>query len=320
MQFTPKHFNPAKSGKSSGERITCRFKDAKGEVSSLYVYEPRIVLALNVALAAGRPLLLAGEPGCGKTTLARNVAKVLGWWYHQQTVSSRTQASDLLWEFDTLRRLNDAYVRHRDVLDDGYYVEPGCLWWALAPESAAMRGMAAMEHEKYRLKNPGESGSTNAAVVLIDEIDKAEPDVPNDLLEILDTRSFKVRDEPIAATRERSLVILTTNGERDLPGAFQRRCVTYRFPEPDAAWFVEVANRWHPDQPAADKQAVAQRLVDSRAKARQAGHRLPGTAEYLDALKAFWDLGLSVDSPDWQELERCVFEKQATLDQPRPAA
>jgi MoxR-like ATPase len=316
MQFTPKYFNPALPPDTVGERVARRFVDPDGTVS-LYLYDARIVLALNVALATGRPLLLAGEPGCGKTSLARNAAKVLGWWYYQQTVSSRTEASDLLWEFDALRRLNDAYVQNRNVLPDGYYVEPGRLWWALAPASAAMRGMTVLEHGEYRLEDPGEPGPMNAAVVLIDEIDKAEPDVPNDLLEVLDTRSFKVRDRPIVPTRTHSLIIMTTNGERDLPGAFQRRCVTYRFPEPTADWFVAVGRRWHPNRPAADLQAIAERLMASRGRAQAAGHRLPGTAEYLDALKAFWELGLTVESAEWKAVESCVFEKQATLDQSR---
>ncbi|WP_374681426.1 AAA family ATPase [Accumulibacter sp.] len=313
MQFTRKHFDPASKGEPlAGDRVSCRFADARGRLS-LYVYDPRLTLAINVALAAKRPLLLAGEPGCGKTSLARNVAKVLGWWYYQQTVSSRTQASDLLWEYDALRRLNDAYVRNRNVLPDHCYVEPGPLWWALAPDTAALRGWARMPL-KHRLGDPGEAGEHNHALILLDEIDKAEPDVPNDLLEILDTRSFSVKNVPIRATREKTLVVLTTNGERELPGAFLRRCVTYRFPEADAAWFEEVAMRWLPEGNPQHHHDVAERLIAARDRARAAGQRMPGTAEYLDALHAFADLGLTVDSAEWREVERCVFDKAMALD------
>lgn len=316
MQFLRKHFDPAPVGEAlPGDRVSCRFEDADGRVS-LYVYDPRLILALNVALAARRPLLLAGEPGCGKTSLARNVAKVLGWWYYQQTISSRTQAADLLWEYDALRRLNDAYVRDRDVLPDHCYVVPGALWWALAPDSAAVRGWAGIP-EDHRLNDPGEAGAHNHALILLDEIDKADPDVPNDLLEILDTRSFAVKDAPIKATRERTLVILTTNGERELPGAFLRRCVTYRFPDPDAAWFGQVAARWLPDGDPKHHGDVAERLMAARKRAHAAGHRMPGTAEYLDALRAFADLGLTVDSDEWREVERCVFDKAIALDAPQ---
>ena len=313
MQFKRKHFDPALVGEALPDgTVSCRFEDADGRLS-LYVYDPRLILALNVALAARRPLLLAGEPGCGKTSLARNVAKVLDWWYYQQTVSSRTQASGLLWEYDALRRLNDAYVRDRDVLPDHCYVQPGALWWALAPDTAAVRGWAALPAE-HRLFDPGEKGAHNHALILLDEIDKAEPDVPNDLLEILDTRSFSVKDVPIKASRERTLVILTTNGERELPGAFLRRCVTYRFPEPDEAWFKQVARRWMPEGDPQHHHAVAERLIAARKRARDAGNRMPGTAEYLDALRAFAELGLMVDSEAWQEVERCVFDKALTPD------
>lgn len=313
MQFQRKHFDPAPVGEVLADgHVSCRFEDADGRVS-LYVYDPRLILALNVALAARRPLLLAGEPGCGKTSLARNVAKVLGWWYYQQTVSSRTQAADLLWEYDALRRLNDAYVRDRDVLPDHCYVQPGALWWAMAPDTAAVRGWAALP-EAYHLTDPGEPGAHNHALILLDEIDKAEPDVPNDLLEILDTRSFNVKDVAIKASRPRTLVILTTNGERELPGAFLRRCVTYRFPEPDLAWFEQVAQRWLPQGDPQHHHDVAVRLIAARKRAHDAGHRMPGTAEYLDALRAFAELGLTVGSEAWQEVERCVFDKMLALD------
>lgn len=313
MQFERRHFDPARRGDAlPGNRVACRFEGGPNG-TSLYVYDEPLILAINVALATRRPLLLAGEPGCGKSSLARNIAKVLDWWYYQQTVSSRTQASELLWEFDALRRLNDAYVRDRDILPEPCYVEPGALWWALAPQTARVRGWAGID-AAHHLVDPGEPGQEDRAVILIDEIDKAEPDVPNDLLEILDTRSFRIKDQPIRATRDRTLVVLTTNGERELPGAFLRRCVTYRFPEADATWFVEVARRWFPAGDPARQHAVAERLMDARARAERAGLRLPGTAEYLDALSALEELGLAVDGEAWRVVERCVFEKAVSRE------
>lgn len=315
MDFKRTFFDPGPRGQSLPDKlVACRFDIAPGD-TSLYVYDESLVLALNVALATRRPLLLAGEPGCGKTTLARNVAKVLGWWYYQQTVSSRTQATDLLWEFDALRRLNDAYMRHRNILPDHCYIEPGQLWWALAPDSAAVRGWPQIG-EEYRLKDPGEAGDHNDAVVLIDEIDKAEPDVPNDLLEILDTRSFRVKDVPVHASRQYTQMILTTNGERELPGAFLRRCVTYRFPDPGTGWFCEVARRWFPDGDPARQKDVADRLMEARRRADKAGQRMPGMAEYLDALHALSELDLQTSDEAWRIVERCVFDKPLGRDTP----
>ena len=313
MNFTRTYFDPAAAGEAAANgTIVCRFDDP-GRPTSLYVYDERLVFAINVALAAKRPLLLAGEPGCGKTTLARNVARVLGWWYYEQVIGSRTQASDLLWEHDALRLLNDATDPNRQLLTEGHYVEPGRLWWALDPVSAARRGMPEID-PGYALPDPGEPGVTASAVVLLDEIDKAEPDVPNDLLEILDTRSFHVRDTPITATRDRVLVMLTTNGERELPGAFQRRCIAYRFADPKAEWYVEVANRWHGPAHERLHQNVAGRLMESRTRAHGIGQRLPGTAEYLDAVAACARLGVDPLGNDWDELARAVLDKHLVLD------
>lgn len=304
MQFQRKHFDPAPVGEVLADgHVSCRFEDADGRVS-LYVYDPRLILALNVALAARRPLLLAGEPGCGKTSLARNVAKVLGWWYYQQTVSSRTQAADLLWEYDALRRLNDAYVRDRDVLPDHCYVQPGALWWAMAPDTAAVRGWAALP-DAYHLADPGEPGAHNHALILLDEIDKAEPDVPNNLLVPLGSFELQVpgRDDVVTVAPERRpLVCITSNEEREMPPAFLRRCVAVRLGVLGPSELAEIASRHVP--------GASQELIETalRRLGLHVTNTSVSTAEFIDVVRAAVGLHVPADgsSPIWAGLEELL--------------
>jgi MoxR-like ATPase len=168
------------------------------------------------------PLLVSGEPGSGKSSIARNAALVLSRVYYERVITSRTQATDLLWTFDALRRLSDATAgaQHRELLATESYVEPGPVWWAFDPVTAAKRPGGRIFIDPASVPAGTHCGD---AVLLIDEIDKADPDVPNDLLEPFGAKSFTVREtgEQIAATRD-VLLILTTNGERELPPAFLR--------------------------------------------------------------------------------------------------
>ncbi|GLF95421.1 AAA family ATPase [Streptomyces yaizuensis] len=244
----------------------------------VYIMPSDVALAVEVALATGRPLLLRGEPGSGKSSLAAYVARERGWRYYEHVVTSRSKADDLLWTYDHVRRLSDAQVREPGTdLDDQRYVTPGPLWWAFDPVSA--RG-----GQGGRPLRPDAFAEVNAerpephAVVLVDEIDKADPDLPNSLLVPLGSHRFTVtetgetvrkrvsaedpearnpedrnpeneepEDEEPEADEEpeggplRHLVIITTNEERELPQAFLRRCVIASLPEPDAARLVEIA-------------------------------------------------------------------------------
>lgn len=316
LQFKPAFFDPL----SRPDAV----QDEHGQIAvpgpggATYVYSPSIVLAVNVALATHRPLLLAGSPGTGKTTLAANVAHVLGWRFYPRTVTSRTRARDLMWSFDALRRLADAQasaqtgptsLRPREA-----YIEPQTLWWAFDAASAASRGAAPGTTGVRPAEDPAGGPADRRAVVLLDEIDKAEPDLPNDLLEALDTERFTIEelDPPlrVAARRENVLTFITTNGERQLPAAFFRRCIVLKLESPSEDWLVNIANHRFGAATEPLHRAIAKRLQVLRDAAVRQNLREPSTAEYLDALAACQRLRIDHTSPEWQLLEQAVLWKR----------
>jgi MoxR-like ATPase len=270
-----------------------------------YVYFGDLELAVNVALAAHRPLLLSGSPGTGKSTLAADVAWKLGRRFYTQTITSRTTAEDLQWSYDSVRRLSIA-AAGKELPPARDFVTPGALWRAFHPASATVHGA------------PSDTENGRDAVVLIDEIDKAEPDVPNDLLVVLDRREFTVREtgETITADNEvQSLFVITTNGERDLPPAFLRRCVCHEIQFPKLAADREqllklIAVRHVPRTSAAlidQVYGLYAKLCDVAASQTL---REPSTAELVDALRACDSLQIrDAADPKWEEVATAALWK-----------
>jgi MoxR-like ATPase len=311
MLYEPKYFDVQKAGgkplDDDLESIAFKWKAATGR--DVYVFGPRVRLAVNVARAARRPLLVSGEPGSGKTRLAVAVAEVLKWQYYEHTITSRTQASDLLWTFDALRRLNDATTPRRALQPEQLYIEPGPLWWGFDPGTAAQRGVKQLKNPADQVADPAWRKTGSGAVILIDEIDKADPDVPSDLLEPVDVRRFTVKEtnDLIEATRD-VLLVLTTNGDRALPPAFVRRCVVLALSEPDQAWFERIAKQHFPDGNADLHQRVAAEVQHLRGEAKP-GTRKPSTAEFLDALRVCDELRIDPTTPDWADIVDTVLLK-----------
>ncbi|MFB6889772.1 AAA family ATPase [Kitasatospora sp. NPDC056327] len=310
---------------------------------SVYVPSNDVELAVDVALATGRPLLLRGEPGSGKSSLAPWVAKRHNWRYYEHVVTSHTRAKDLLWTFDSVRRLADAQVlrtvrgRPSARYDAGSYVVPGPLWWAFAPRSAAATAGAAARRGRTNRLRPARDRNQDrlqhCAVVLIDEIDKADPDVPNGLLVPLASNEFFVTETGTHVTVEpttdgspdapRHLIVITTNDERMLPQAFLRRCVIAELKHPDSvSELVDIA-KCHLEArlPAVQQEdldlatEVAKELQSLRSHLRPKGIRLPSTAEYLDALWACRSLGIvpTADDPRWKTLKGLTLVKRQQL-------
>ena len=299
---------------------------------SVYCYDGELHLSVELALSTGRPLLLRGDPGSGKSSLAAYVARNLGWRYYEHVVTSATQAQDLMWRYDAVRRLADAQARPDQDLNDFEYVEPGVLWWVFDAETARRRGAPLSAPQPEAAKEPNSSLNKSRfhdrAVVLIDELDKADPDVPNALLVPLGSTRFHVDDvnidvirssDPAAAPGQlsRLLVVISTNEERDLPAAFLRRCVVHKLIHPDATRLVEIARRhfeW-PDQPFGEDDkalcwSIANRVEELRKTATAAARRPPSTAEYLDAVRACRTLHIEVGpAKAWQALEKVLLRK-----------
>src|SRR6187549_1902750 len=187
-----------------------------------YVATDDLKVAVNAALALERPLLIKGEPGTGKTVLAYEVAKALNAPLLTWHIKSTTKAQQGLYEYDAVTRLRDSQLGDERVKDVKNYIKRGKLWEAF---TAAER-----------------------PVLLIDEIDKADIEFPNDLLQELDRNEFYVYEtnETIKAAK-RPMVIITSNNEKELPDAFLRRCFFHYIKFPDAATMQKIVDVHFPD-------------------------------------------------------------------------
>ena len=249
----------------------------------VYVFDPNAVLAVRVALATRRPLLLLGDSGTGKSALAQAVARFKNWRYIEEVVTSRSEARDLLWTFDPVARLAAAQAGNKAAETPGGYTRPGSLWWAFDTEDA--RKLCQAVRPPYQENGFCEDDS-RPAVVLIDEIDKADPDYPNALLVPLGSRQFTVPPLDHHLVRDKGvqppLVIITSNNERPLPPAFLRRCVTHSFAPATLPTLETIANAHfsgmeHRIKEIAEK---TQAWADSNRKL------LPSIPEFLDLVKA----------------------------------
>jgi MoxR-like ATPase len=223
-----------------------------------YIATDDLKLAVNAALALERPLLIKGEPGTGKTMLAEEVAQSLGRPLLQWHIKSTTKAQQGLYEYDAVSRLRDSQLGDAHVGDIAHYIKRGVLWEAFA--------------------------SDEPAVVLIDEIDKADIEFPNDLLRELDRMEFYVYEtQQTVRAKHRPLVVITSNNEKELPDAFLRRCFFHYIRFPDQETMTRIVDVHFPGL----KKALLEEALQVFFSLREVPglKKRPSTSELLDWLK-----------------------------------
>ncbi|CAO0823351.1 MoxR family ATPase [Desulfarculales bacterium] len=224
-----------------------------------YIVSPALRDVVNVAISLGRPLLVKGEPGTGKTLLAHNIARALGKGLLIWNVKSTTKAKDGLYVYDTVQRLNDSRFGTGDVSDIKRYIHLGQL------------GRAFTNAERV--------------VLLIDEIDKADLEFPNDLLSELDEMSFFISEtEETIEAKQRPIVVITSNSEKELPDAFLRRCVFHYIEFPDVDLMKDIVHVHFPNL----EKRLLKEILGRFYWLRQIDNfrKKPSTSELLDWVQA----------------------------------
>jgi MoxR-like ATPase len=239
------------------------FEQFKG--TSDYVISDALKNAVNVSIVLQRPLLVRGEPGTGKTLLAHSIASSIGKELIRWNIKSTTKAAEGLYMYDTVQRLNDSRFGGKDVSNIKHYIKLGKLGQAFT--------------------------APTQAVLLIDEIDKADLEFPNDLLNELDEMSFYIpeTDETISAA-QRPIVIITSNNEKELPDAFLRRCIFHYIEFPDPQLMEEIVKVHFPDI----KGALLKDALESFYTLRKIDdfRKKPSTSELIDWIQALMASGL----------------------------
>ncbi|GIW41840.1 MAG: ATPase [Candidatus Binatia bacterium] len=248
----------------SGKNTFFRFRG-----TAKYIASPALVDAVNCAIALERPLLIKGEPGTGKTVLAQHVAEGLGLPLVSWHIKSTSKAADGLYVYDTVQRLNDSRFGTGDVSDIRRYIKLGPLGRVFAAE------------ERH--------------VLLIDEIDKADLEFPNDLLRELDEMRFTIVEtgEEIVA-RHRPIVIITSNNEKELPDAFLRRCIFYyiEFPDPELMRRIVAVHHPHLEAKLLDQVLLKFYWLREQSELR----KKPSTSELIDWITALLRAGVSAET------------------------
>ncbi|HYH40796.1 MAG TPA: MoxR family ATPase [Burkholderiales bacterium] len=249
------------------------------EGTDTYIATPDLMLAVNAAITLERPLLVKGEPGTGKTLLAIEVARALGRPLFEWHIKSTTKAQHGLYEYDAVSRLRDSQLGDAKVHDIRNYIVKGMLWQAFMSETPA--------------------------VLLIDEIDKADIEFPNDLLRELDRMEFYVYEtqELIKATH-RPLVMITSNNEKELPDAFLRRCFFHYIRFPDHETMERIVNVHFPGL----KKQLLKHALERFFELREVPglKKKPSTSEFLDWLKLLVAEDISPEALHSQDSNKIV--------------
>ena len=249
------------------------------EGTDTYIATDDLMMAVNAALTLERPLLVKGEPGTGKTMLAIEIARALGRPLYEWHIKSTTKAQHGLYEYDAVSRLRDSQLGDGRVHDIRNYIVQGMLWKAFTSESPA--------------------------VLLIDEVDKADIEFPNDLLRELDRMEFYVYEtQELVKARHRPLVLITSNNEKELPDAFLRRCFFHYIRFPDHETMERIVAVHHPGI----KKQLLREALEAFFEIREVPglKKKPSTSELLDWLKLLMAEDISPEALHSQDSHKII--------------